>query len=284
MEYDTASELYYAGSQYYNPQLTRAVSMMGPTSTSGTGGNPSGPGDLAGMGGSGGGGAFDVGQNAANGGIAMGAGLGAAGVTAGVSTLISTLGTEAGLSFSLGPAAPVGIVVGGLVDLGLFLDDLFGGGSPTVPWKLRHPAHGLTGLILAGQTDQVNQAETQEGSPCAGLTVPVLPDGSTVAANIQEAQLHAGASWVKPGAWWINKVRPFGAWDYKRYPGGWRKWDNAGNFNYGATGRAMGLDDQDLLSTAARLQMLNGTWQGGANSKADEIRAGERYYDCGCYH
>jgi hypothetical protein len=67
-------------------------------------------------------------------------------------------------------------------------------------------------------------------------------------------------------------------------PGGWRKWDYAGNFNYGATGRAVGFSDRELLGAAALVQMFNGTWNHGLNSKANAIRAGEQYYDCGCYN
>lgn len=68
---------------------------------------------------------------------------------------------------------------------------------------------------------------------------PTFPVGESVSSNIEVLRsLSAGAAFAQ----WVRYVAPRGQWDYKaRFGGGWRQWQDAGNFNYGATGR-------DLLS------------------------------------
>src|SRR5581483_4961164 len=268
MEYDVPSGLYHAGNNYYSPQLTRPVSEEGPTPGR-TSGNPSSPGDVPGFGGGGGSFAWTYNNLQPQLSASMAAGAGAAGLTAGAAALVSTLGLDIGLTASA--AGPVGAVVGALTGLGFLFADLFGGG-PDIPRELRLPAHSLLGMeTVAGEVDVVDQKPA-----CNCPPAPVLPDGSSVDRNIADAAAH-------DTLWFAKKVFPHGSWDYKRYEGGWRKWDYAGNFNYGATGRALGLPDCVLVGAGAALQMLNGTWNHGLNSKADAIRAGEQYYDCGCY-
>jgi hypothetical protein len=56
--------------------------------------------------------------------------------------------------------------------------------------------------------------------------------------------------------WFYNQVRNKGPWDYKqRGP----EYQNFGNFNYGATGRALGLSEGLLLREAGRAQQAAGT-------------------------
>jgi|SRR5579885_1211435 hypothetical protein len=112
----------------------------------------------------------------------------------------------------------------------------------------------LTSARLVNKCSAANAAFDLRGrfGPAFGLCLvarlrppaPVLPDGSSVDQNIADAAANSAGSWVK-------KVFPHGSWDYKRYPGGWRKWDYAGNFNYGATGRAVGMPDAALVGAAA---------------------------------
>ena len=253
--------LYHTMSNYYSPQLTRPLSEVGPTPAHGSG-NPSSPGDLPGLVGSGGGNGFSGENFGKDWARAAGAGNGANLIAAGLFVLSAH---EIFISY-LGP------VVFAATFFALLFDDILGG-SPSVPYQLRHPAHSLLGMEIEGFRP-VDQKPS-----CDCPMAPSVPDGSTVDRNIAEAAQDNSFA----HRWWINKVRPGGDWDYKRYQGGWQKWDYAGNFNFGATGRACGFNDMELLVAAARLQMLNGTWGGERNNKFAAIRAGERYYDCGCY-
>jgi hypothetical protein len=194
-----------------------------------------------------------------------------------LSTSLSDLDTVfAGVTMfsQAGPESPISLnpftLFGGLFGL-------FGGGGSDgpKPYQLRYGRHDIYPTLGISKDNTPDQKKAK----CKCPTAPPLPDGHTVDENIGETQ-HA---WPFRRAWWANKVRPHGDWDYKRYPGGWKQWDYAGNFNYGATGRACGLTDSELVGAGAELQQLNGTYDNGRNSKAWEIRRGERYYNCGCY-
>lgn len=78
----------------------------------------------------------------------------------------------------------------------------------------------------------------------------LIPNGSKIIASQNIANI----------AWWVNKVRPNGDWDYKR---GDNKltYENFGNFNYGATGAALGFSRGDLLRGAGFAQeFLHGAY------------------------
>jgi len=130
----------------------------------------------------------------------------------------------------------------------IFGFDLFGGlfgGAPDIPKELRFSAHSLLGMeTVAGEVDVVDQ-----NPACNCPPAPVLPDGSSVDQNIAWAAKNGLIPWVL-------KVWPGSNWDYKCYKGGWRKWDYAGNFNYGATGRALGFSDGELVGAAALVSCL----------------------------
>jgi hypothetical protein len=59
--------------------------------------------------------------------------------------------------------------------------------------------------------------------------------------------------------WFYNKVRPGGAWDYKRQG---RDFEGCGNFNYGAAGTALGVPDQILLRAAGGVQSATDAQKG----------------------
>ncbi|KOP53780.1 bacteriocin [Pseudomonas coronafaciens pv. porri] len=52
-------------------------------------------------------------------------------------------------------------------------------------------------------------------------------------------------------SWFYQKVRGHGPWDYKQQN---HKWENFGNFHYGAVGRAGQLSEQLLLRAAGFAQ------------------------------
>jgi len=58
-------------------------------------------------------------------------------------------------------------------------------------------------------------------------------------------------------SWFIDQVKGDGPWDYKR--GGHPEMEHVGNFNYGATGRAMGVPSFILRGAAGFYQFTSGT-------------------------
>jgi RHS repeat-associated protein len=100
------------------------------------------------------------------------------------------------------------------------------------------------------------------GRPCQEK-VPEAPEGADVDANIAEAQAKlreyvalatqaakAGATIdvnVLIGAWFAEKVKPGGEWDYKRRGSAYEAF---GNYNYGAVGAAIGYTTPILLRAA----------------------------------
>jgi hypothetical protein len=96
--------------------------------------------------------------------------------------------------------------------------------------------------------------------------------------NVNETKRYSMVSWV-------NNVRPGGEWDYKQ--GGKRPaMEHVGNFNYGATGRALGIPPSVLKGAGGSVQIVTGTssWE-FANSNFDDpvdqkyIQQGIDWYD-----
>jgi RHS repeat-associated protein len=124
---------------------------------------------------------------------------------------------------------------------------------------------------------------------------PELPNGATVKANIQLIQMDRAFAGPALIFAFYNLVRNHGAWDYKQQNSYPQQYDDAGNFNYGATGAAAGLSTQLLLRAAGYAQIEAGTstsaWRGllgpfgtppYGDDPADqaEIKAGIAYYNC----
>ena len=55
---------------------------------------------------------------------------------------------------------------------------------------------------------------------------------------------------------WVNRVRPYGEWDYKRLQDDHEVFQDFGNFNFGVTGAALGISEEELLKRAGQLQGL----------------------------
>jgi hypothetical protein len=154
-----------------------------------------------------------------------------------------------------------------------------GGGGYQKPYQLDHGRNQNWGIV--GIADGLTP--TQKSAKCKCPTAPVLPKGESLNDNIRASQQHSKA-------WFAWKEWPSHAWDFKQYGS---QYDAAGNFNYGACGRAAGFSNYTLLNAGAQLQKRKGTYQSGngvpfitspyGENKAAIIRDGERYYDCGCY-
>lgn len=164
--------------------------------------------------------------------------------------------------------------------VGTYCDDGSGGGGGWVP--------GGGGGGPGGAPPPLPQPQ-----PCP--PVPQAPEGASVANNIQETQMRRGLT-QDAGVWWVNQVRPGGAWDYKLQTPDHKLYDAFGNFNFGATGAALGFSPQVLLRAAgaasqlseqgplsALWRQLTGQPYGEAPHDVDQIRAGIEYYQRGCH-
>ncbi|HEX8692781.1 MAG TPA: RHS repeat-associated core domain-containing protein [Longimicrobium sp.] len=132
---------------------------------------------------------------------------------------------------------------------------------------------------------------------------PPLPPGASVDDNVSLALRAWWLRWVEgigellTMAWFRDMVGKNKPWDYQQSTGGLRpEYEDGGNFNYGATGRAVGFSRGDLLRAAGYVQSRNpsgsaagdGHWWGRApygDERVDQawIRQGIRYYEEGCY-
>ena len=55
---------------------------------------------------------------------------------------------------------------------------------------------------------------------------------------------------------WFNRIRPYGKWDYKRRLDDHEVYQDFGNFNFGVTGAAEGISEEDLLRGAGAEQSV----------------------------
>ncbi|MFO1356892.1 MAG: polymorphic toxin type 44 domain-containing protein, partial [Gammaproteobacteria bacterium] len=128
--------------------------------------------------------------------------------------------------------------------------------------------------VVGGTSQQVNgqkqdkrkdEKKGKEGKPQGEKpeppcpTPPTAPPGVNVDNNIDIAKDY---SWLNPGALvaFGNLVRNHGDWDYKQASNARPSpYEAFGNFNYGATGAAMGMPDQVLLRMAGVASIVAGT-------------------------
>jgi len=119
-------------------------------------------------------------------------------------------------------------------------------------------------------------ASTKPASPSCPA-VPPLPAGESVDANMKLAAAVGEAGNLTPNdlplepddplgespitaiTWFFNQVKPGGDWDYARINR--QRYDAGGNFNYGATGVALGIPPQVLLRAAGVAQVFTGHWK-----------------------
>lgn len=86
---------------------------------------------------------------------------------------------------------------------------------------------------------------------------PCSPEGESVEYNMWKANSRTGLNLsLSDYYWFYNQVRNGGPWDYKQINGNYADF---GNFNYGATGYAMGIPESVLLRAAGWAQTRAGT-------------------------
>ena len=89
-----------------------------------------------------------------------------------------------------------------------------------------------------------------EGSPSLPITFGKMP--LEPIANVSFAVVSMTAAYGP----WVNRVRPYGEWDYKRLQDDHEVFQDFGNFNFGVTGAALGISEEELLKRAGQLQRL----------------------------
>jgi hypothetical protein len=107
-----------------------------------------------------------------------------------------------------------------------------------------------------------------------------LPNLNTIRQNIKIAQMHRPS--MTNIVWFYNQVRNGGEWDYKQQN---KSLADFGNFNYGATGAALGIPDDVLYGMADFAAQRNGTDVNGKDDLIDTemIQAGIDYYHSGIW-
>lgn len=129
---------------------------------------------------------------------------------------------------------------------------------------------------------------TETGGSGEGC-VPVGPSDADVNLNIIVSSAVVDAYGQLAGtAFWTDSVRPGGQWDYKTETADQSIYQKFGNFNYGATGHAIGLPDFAIAAGSAAAHV----WENGLQAFSDErlawevadqqmIRQGIRYAERG---
>ncbi len=134
----------------------------------------------------------------------------------------------------------------------------FDPGPNTVPIGMpgaSPPAVGSSGFgagVGSGETSDKTR------TPCLAL-VPPVPSETTVASNLAQVRAHAVDTSIPIKGfynllWLINKVRPWGAWDYTHQSG--KEYTRFGDFNYGAGFTTAGVPSEVTLWGAGAVQVM----------------------------
>ena len=88
-----------------------------------------------------------------------------------------------------------------------------------------------------------------------------------------------------PEYWFVMQNYPHAPWDYNKQG---YQYDDAGNFNYSATGAAVGIPTDVLIAGADAYQDFMNFWRnkpmkGNEPQKNEMIRRGMDYFKNGCW-
>lgn len=112
------------------------------------------------------------------------------------------------------------------------------------PPGLKEYPDNFVGPLLPGDYHTSQMRQTYCGK------IPPAPPGADIDQNMQQAAQHANPFWFR------NQVKNKGPWDYKQQG---PRYQDFGNFHYGATGTAFGFSESILLREAGRAQQNAGT-------------------------
>jgi putative RNase toxin 44 of polymorphic toxin system len=127
------------------------------------------------------------------------------------------------------------------------------GGVPVGDQDYSFYGYGQVGTVNSVNTTQSQPLVADPGGikkltgplkwPCP--PIPTHPSNVKVTDNINQAAQHNDG--LAGDLWFYSQVTNFGPWDYKRQD---PAYDDFGNFNFGATGPAVGFDADMLLRGA----------------------------------
>ena len=129
---------------------------------------------------------------------------------------------------------------------------------PLSPASNPSGSEAASGNIASPPTGQskgnMGAASSKVGFP--PVLIPV-PPGTDILDNMNAARAHRNDNIASKYLWFYNQVHGGGPWDYKQ--GGNRQYEPFGNFNYGATGRMLGISPETLQRMAGLAQIWYGT-------------------------
>lgn len=97
------------------------------------------------------------------------------------------------------------------------------------------------------------------------INMPIAPPNADIDWNIKRARM----SWNP--SWFLERLAPTGEMDYK-YSGRGSRYEDFGNFNYGAVALAFGLSEQSALRGAGLVQIIVDAYRLVDKNKTDEAR------------
>ncbi len=189
---------------------------------------------------------------------------------------------------------PETVTVVGTLPAEEFVDFNFGGQVPGGPGSTAQS--GNPGGQGGGGS---HGSSSSSGSETNCPPVPLHPSNADVDRNIREAEivrvlsmLIAPAYGITTSGWFVGRVAPTMSWDYKR--DGNVQFAPFGNFNYGATGAALGLPLRGLQMMGGLVAEAVGTHReewgrfyetpyfGHDPADVQSITEGYTYYQNGC--
>lgn len=86
---------------------------------------------------------------------------------------------------------------------------------------------------------------------------PPTPPGVDLEKNMREAEAHQDDPYLAKRQWFVQQVDSEQPWDYKHtFPANqYERIEDFGNFNFGATGAALGISEEELQRAAGAKQM-----------------------------
>lgn len=122
----------------------------------------------------------------------------------------------------------------------------------SIIYALLNKEQGIYNAALIGEINNyapVKKYERDYTILQGPIYVPISPANADIDKNIQRAR----ASWSP--SWFLERLIPGGEMDYKAGPGN-KKYEDFGNFNYGAVALAFGLTEQTALRGAGLVQTI----------------------------
>ncbi|MDC0669152.1 PAAR-like protein [Nannocystis radixulma] len=136
--------------------------------------------------------------------------------------------------------------------------------SPVPPWipaarglESQAPLLPSNGLLVCSRGGVIAIADPGQTSVNVKSDgVPLMPPGVDLEANLRQAANLRGLPMEARLLWFYEQVKNGGPWDYKQRGA---QYEDFGNYNYGATGQALGIPSQVLRRMAGWAQKRAGT-------------------------